>query len=123
MVSLLLLSCSDNTKVEVGNKTTMSVNKVFDGGKVIMGEKVDAVFTVENTGDHPLVISDVKPQCGCTVVEKPKNAIMPGEKFEIRGYVNTDNTGIGTMNKSITINANTEPSGTTVTVKALVVNK
>lgn len=123
LLMLMMLSCGGNNEVVVGNKTTMKVNEVFDGGKVILGEKVDAVFKVENTGDYPLVISEVTPSCGCTVVEKPKDPIMPGEVFEIRGYVNTDNAGIGTMNKTITLTANTEPSGTVVRVTARVVKQ
>lgn len=119
----LLASCGGNTDVEVGKKTTMSVNKVFDGGEVILGEKVDAVFTIKNTGDYPLVVSAAKPTCGCTVVDEPEDAIMPGDTYDIRSYVNTDNVGIGTLRKTITITANTEPASTVVTVQALVKNK
>ncbi len=119
----LFVSCGGNEKVEVGKKTTMSVNKVFDGGKVIKGEKVDAVFEVKNTGDYPLVISGAKPSCGCTVVDEPEDPIMPGDTYKIRSYVNTDNANIGTLNKSIAITANTEPAITTVIVKAMVTNK
>ncbi len=120
---IFLVSSCKNDENLVGQKTTLSINKVFDGGKVILGEKIDAVFTVKNTGDAPLVISAAQPSCGCTVVDKPEDPIMPGESFEIRSYVNTENAGIGTLRKSITIVANTEPSNTVVFVKALVMNK
>lgn len=122
-IATVLMSCGENTEVEVGKKTTMAVNEVFDAGRVILGEKVDAVFTVENTGDYPLVISEVKGGCTCTVVEKPEKPILPGDSFEIRAYVNTDRVGVGSMNKPVTITANTAPSNNTVSIKALVVKK
>ncbi len=122
-IVLLLSSCRGSDKVEVGQKTMMEVPKVYEAGKVIMGEKVDAEFVVKNTGDYPLVISDVKGGCTCTVVEKPSEPILPGEEFTIRAYVNTENVSIGTMNKPVTITANTEPSTTNVMIKALVMEK
>ena len=122
-ILLILASCKGSNEVEVGQKTMMEVSKVYEAGKVIMGEKVDAEFVVKNTGDYPLIISDVKGGCTCTVVEKPSEPILPGEEFTIRAYVNTDNVSIGAMQKPVTITANTEPSTTQVIIKAMVMKK
>jgi hypothetical protein len=51
--SVLLHACTGSSKVEIGNKTTMAVNLVYDAGKVIKGEVVNAVFTIKNTGEFP----------------------------------------------------------------------
>ncbi len=122
-LSAVIISCKGNTEVEVGKKTTMSINEVFDAGKVIKGEKINAEFTVKNTGDYPLVISGVVPSCGCTVADKPEDPILPGEKAIITAYVNTDQTSAGAISKTITITANTEPSSKPVKVTAMVINK
>jgi len=119
----MIISCKGNTKVEVGNKTTMSVNLVYDAGKVIKGETIDAKFIIKNTGDFPLVIGEAKGSCSCTVAEKPEAPINPGEEGVLKAQVTTLSANAGIINKSINIVANTEPSLTTVIVKANVINK
>jgi hypothetical protein len=49
-------------------------------GFVHEGEIVTLQFEFENTGTQPLIISDYKVECGCTVMEKPLKPIMPKEK-------------------------------------------
>lgn len=46
--------------------------------------KVSHTFTVENTGDMPLVITRVIASCGCTTPQWPKQPIPPKEKAEIK---------------------------------------
>lgn len=122
-LGLLFQSCADNTKVEVGNKTTMTVNLVYDAGNIVKGEVIEAKFVLKNTGKYPLVIGDAKGSCSCTVAEKPENPIAPGEEGEIKAHVTTMNANAGNINKSINIVANTEPSLTQVIVKANILNK
>lgn len=55
----------------------------FDFGKIKKGEKVEHVYEVTNTGKNPLVISEVKPGCGCTVPDFTKEPILPGKKGKI----------------------------------------
>jgi len=114
----LMSACMGNQKAEIGQKTTMQVDPVFDGGTVVKGEKVEARFIIRNTGDYPLVISEVKGSCSCTVAEKPEDPIQPGEQGVITAEVDTDATGTGIISKSVRIVANTEPSVTEVAIKA-----
>jgi hypothetical protein len=118
-----LASCGGSDVVEIGNKTTIEVNPQFDGGKVLKGETIEAIFNIKNTGDFPLVIAEVKGSCTCTVVEKPDKPIAPGETFVIKAEVDTDRTSTGQISKGVTIVANTEPSITTVAIKAIVLEK
>ena len=34
------------------------------------GQQLDIMFTITNTGDAPLVISDIQPSCGCIILIK-----------------------------------------------------
>lgn len=122
ILSLVLLGCSSNETAEVGNKTTMVVNKTFDAGTVVRGEIIKAKFTVKNTGDFPLVIADVKGSCSCTVASKPDKPIQPGDEAVIKAEVDTERTSAGSISKSVRIVANTEPSVTEVGIKATVKN-
>lgn len=116
----LLTACNETEKVVIGNKTTMVVNPVFDGGTVVKGEIVHAKFIVQNTGKYPLVIADVKGSCTCTVAKKPEDPIQPGEEGIIEAEVDTDRTSKGVISKTVRIVANTEPSVTEVAIKATV---
>jgi len=46
----LLISCTADNTVEIGKKTEMKVDPVFDAGTINKGEKIKAVFKVKNTG-------------------------------------------------------------------------
>jgi len=67
-------------------------------------------FKFTNTGDAPLIISNSKGSCGCTVPVWPKEPIVPGESHVIK--VKYDTKRVGAFNKSVTItsNAKTEPT-------------
>jgi hypothetical protein len=121
-IGLLFSSCgNDNTKVQMGKKTTMTVNAVYDAGRVAKGEMIHAKFKVENTGDYALVLSDVKGSCSCTVADWSKDPIAPGESGFIKAKVNTENFSKGPMKRSIRILSNTTPEQTVVTVQAIII--
>ena len=67
-----------------GPATTVALSESnFAFGKIKKGEKVEHVYEVTNTGTNPLVISEVKPACGCTVPDYTKDPILPGQKGKI----------------------------------------
>ena len=114
----ILVSCKGNDSVEIGQKTSMFVETVYNAGEVVKGEVITARIIVKNTGDYPLVIAAVQPSCSCTVAEKPEDPIAPGEEGEIVTRVDTYNLTGSNVNKQISIVANTEPSITEVFIKA-----
>ena len=69
------------------------------------------VFEFTNTGDAPLIITDVKSTCGCTVPTKPKDPVAPGKtgKIEVKYNMNP-----GPIRKTITVQSNAVnvPGGT-----------
>jgi hypothetical protein len=60
-------------------------------GMVREGEQIHMEFKFTNTGTEPIIITDAKVACGCTVVDYPKTPVRPGEKGVIK--VNFDTTG------------------------------
>lgn len=118
-----LFSCSENTAVEIGQKTKLTVNPVFNAGKVLHGEEIVAEFKVKNDGEYPLVIAEVKGSCSCTVAEKPEEPIQPGETGKIKATVKTENASEGKLSKEVRIVANTEPSITVLKINADVFRK
>ena len=96
-------------------------NTHADMGRVIQGARVDKIYTFTNTGGSPLVISDVRSTCGCTVGKDwPKQPIAPGETGTIS--VSFDSEGrSGRQEKTITVVANTTPPSTVLTLTGEVV--
>lgn len=77
-----------------------------DFGDITQGDVVEHVFKFENTGKAPLIISNAKTTCGCTVPNYPKGeAIAPGEKGEITVKFNSRGK-MGTQKKVIRIVSN-----------------
>ncbi|MEM9928613.1 MAG: DUF1573 domain-containing protein [Bacteroidota bacterium] len=97
--------------VPSGPITTMAFaeNGTFDFGTVTEGEIVSHTFSFTNTGSEPLIISDAKGSCGCTVPSKPTAPIAPGEEGEITVQFNSKNKK-GARNQKVTITANTNPA-------------
>ncbi len=92
---------------------TISFDKTtWDYGTVKTGADGHRVFVVKNTGDKPLILSNVKASCGCTTPEFSQAPIMPGKSAEIKvGY----NTGInGVFTKQIEVFSNDPQNSRTV---------
>jgi len=135
IASVILFACSGNTDrvpasvVNVPNSASGStmdgipkfefIKTEHDFGKVIEGEKVTFAFKFKNSGNADLVIANISATCGCTATEYPRTPVKPGEEDFIK--VTFDSAGKeGFQHKTITIAANTQPSNTTLAVKAKV---
>lgn len=98
--------------------TTIALSESnFDFGKVKKGDKVQHVYEITNTGSNPLVISEVKPGCGCTVPDFTKEPIMPGKKGKITLHFDSTNFD-GNVNKYADVFANVEKTPIKLTFTA-----
>lgn len=60
-------------------------------------------FEFKNTGDAPLIITNVQSTCGCTIPTKPKEPIAPGKTGKIDVKYNMS---AGPIRKTITVESN-----------------
>ena len=74
-------------------------------GKITAGEKVAYIFTFENTGTGPLVISSATTSCGCTVSKYDKKPVPPGKSGIIEVVFNSSGYE-GIQTKTVTIKSN-----------------
>ena len=93
---------------------------VIDYGTIEKGSDGVRVFEFTNTGNAPLVISNVKSTCGCTVPKKPDGPIMPGETGQIE--VKYDTKRVNPIRKTITVFSNAETPTVALKIKGLVVD-
>lgn len=90
-----------------------------DFGEIESKTHVETVFNYKNTGDAPLVISDIKSTCGCTVPQDwSKEPLAPGDSGKFT--VTFNGSGVNKVSKSITVTANTEKGTEVVTITALI---
>jgi hypothetical protein len=97
--------------------------QVHDFGKLRQGEVGNHDFLMVSDGEEALVITGVKPSCGCTKAEVVLTAddgtekiytmgdpIAPGTQFRLHGQINTDGRQ-GNFSAQVSIYAN-DPRGT-----------
>lgn len=79
-------------------------NNTIDYGTVVKGKDSGLrTFEFTNTGDAPLIISNVRSTCGCTVPSKPEAPIMPGKTGKIDVKYNMS---VGRISRTITVETN-----------------
>jgi len=104
----LLISCSFLSAQNIDFKAAKTQGGdplVWNYGNIENGSNGTRVFKFTNTGEAPLVISNAKGSCGCTVPSYPKEPIMPGESNEISVKYDTKRTGQFTKYVTLTTNA------------------
>jgi hypothetical protein len=80
--------------------------KTHDFGDIYQGDKVEHTFYFTNTGNEPLLITNVQVSCGCTTPKGwPRDPIPPGGKGELSLSFNSAGKS-GKQNKPVTIISN-----------------
>ena len=118
------VAAKDEAAVPSGPTTAVKFDETsYDFGTITDGDKVRHTFKFTNTGDEPLIISNCKGSCGCTVPQCPKDPIAPGEGGEITIEYNSRGKSKGQAEgkpdqKFVNVTANTEPASSRLTIKA-----
>jgi len=128
-------SCKDDAKSKVnadnvaaaaerdataGDFPSISFEEVeHDFGTIMDGTPVETIFTYTNTGNSPLVVSNIKSSCGCTVPQDwNKDPLAPGESAHFT--VKFNGKGSNQVSKTITLTTNTEKGTEIVKIKAFI---
>ena len=93
-------------------------NEIHDYGTIKQGANGTCEFKFKNTGKEPLVISNARGSCGCTVPTWPKEPILKGETGVIK--VNYDTKRPGAFTKTVTLNSNAKSDTKVLTIKGMV---
>ena len=92
----------------------------IDYGTVTKADETAASreFKFTNTGKSPLIISDCRGSCGCTVPTCPKEPILPGAKGSIK--VHYDINRVGPFTKTVTVTSNAKTPNETLKITGTV---
>lgn len=91
-------------------------------GEARAGDVVRHEFRFTNTGRVPLLITDARATCGCTVPDYPREPIAPGAEGVVTVSFDTKNK-YGRQRKPVTLTANTYPAATVIYVDGTVINE
>ncbi|GAP72871.1 hypothetical protein SAMD00024442_49_4 [Candidatus Symbiothrix dinenymphae] len=92
---------------------------VHDFGIVPEAGEIKTTFVVTNNTDGPVLVTNVRTTCGCTVPSWTKTPIEAGQKGEIAVVYNTAGRP-GSFSKEVTISTSGEPQTLQVKIKGTV---
>ncbi len=94
-------------------------NELHDFGTIDYAGDGTYAFKFTNIGKEPLIISDAKGSCGCTVPKWPKESVAKGQSSYIN--VSYDTKRQGPFTKTVTVTSNAGKGTTKVlTIKGVV---
>lgn len=92
-----------------------------DYGAILQNSDGTCEFKFTNEGQSPLVLSNVRSSCGCTVPEWPRDPINKGENGIIEVKYNT--RIVGNFNKSIMVYSNGSKDPVILRIKGSVIKQ
>ena len=105
LIIIMLFGVSSYSQEGLIKKAEITFDKtIINYGTIDKGANGVRDFVFTNTGNAPLIISNVKSTCGCTIPKKPEKPILPGESDKIQ--VKYDTKRIGFIRKSISVTSN-----------------
>ena len=99
LVAVMAVICCAQPKIQF-DKTTHDFGKIKEEGGKVTGR-----FEFTNIGTEDLVLTNVRPGCGCTAANYSKDPIAPGQKGFIEATYNPYNRP-GGFNKNIRVTTN-----------------
>lgn len=115
MLAVVFVGFNANAQTPVQPETGAVIEfdkETHNYGTIKQNAEPNCYFEITNTGNEPLIISNAKGSCGCTVPSYDKSPIMPGDSRKLT--VRYDTKRVGPINKSVTITSNAVNSPTKV---------
>ncbi len=121
-IFVALFAVAQNQEAEKKGPKIVFEETSFDFGDIFQGDQVEHVFTFENSGTEPLILTNVSTTCGCTVPKWPRQPIAPGETAELLVKFNSAGK-MGKVNKVIKVISNASNPNTQVTITTNILPK
>jgi len=94
---------------------------IHDFGKMQHNKPETVTFTFTNTGNAPLVITQVKGSCECTKAEFIPTPVPPGKTGWVKAIYDASKTG--EFNRNVTVTSNIDGGPVNLGIKGIVVGK
>lgn len=105
MICAVVLGFAFTASAQDSQKAEFKFNEEkHDFGKIPQGTPVTTVFEFTNVGKEPLILTEVRPTCGCTIADYTKTPVKGGEKGTIKITYNA--AAAAPFNKTIVVKSN-----------------
>src|ERR1700710_1357190 len=105
LLCAVVLGFAFNASAQDDQKAEFKFNEEkHDFGKIPQGTPVTTLFTFTNIGKEPLILTEVRPTCGCTIADYTKTPVKSGEKGTIKITYNA--AAVAPFNKTIVVTSN-----------------
>jgi len=105
LICAVLLGFGLAASAQTDNKAEFKfAEETHNFGKIPQGKPVTFNFEYANIGEEPLILTDVRPSCGCTIADYTKVPVKKGDKGIIK--ITYSAFAVGVFNKAITITSN-----------------
>lgn len=121
LISIIFLMAANMANAQNTGAIIKFDNTEHDYGTIYQNADGSCMFNFSNIGDEPLILSQARSTCGCTVPKWPKEPILPGQSGVIN--VTYDTKRVGTINKQITVLSNATESTVILNIKGSVLQK
>ncbi len=95
--------------------------ETYDFGKIPQGKPVSVDFKFTNTGEEPIIITNVESTCGCTVPKYTSTPVKKGESGVISVTYNA--AAVMPFSKAITVKSNAKTPVKMLYIKGEVIAK
>ncbi len=108
-MSAMGLFCLFSTAAIPGPKIRFDT-RIFDAGFIMegKGDRFNARFGIENSGDSVLRLHKVRPNCGCVKITRVDTLVRPGKTGVIESVMHVGGFRGGTVTKLILVASNAE---------------
>ena len=117
LMSSIVLVAQEERKVK-SNAEMSFASLSHDYGSIVYGADGTYNFKFTNKAEKPIVITDVKSSCGCTIPSWPKEPIQPGKTGSITVKYNTKLPG--SFNKTVQVFSTAENSPVKLSIRGKV---
>ncbi len=93
---IVLTGCSQTPQPAAAQKVENMLafeNTTHDYGNIPQGGDGTYEFVFKNTGAKPVILTNVRSSCGCTIPEWPREPIASGQEARIKVRYNTQIAG------------------------------
>jgi hypothetical protein len=105
MICAVILGFAFTASAQDSQKAEFKFNEEkHDFGKIPQGTPVTTVFEFTNVGKEPLILTEVRPTCGCTIADYTKTPVKSGDKGSIKITYNA--AAAAPFNKTIVVKSN-----------------
>jgi len=115
IICAVMLGFAITATAQTDNKPEFKfVSEKYDFGKIPLGKPVTTNFEYTNIGEQPLILTEVRPTCGCIIADYTKTPVLKGQKGIIK--ITYSAAVVGGFTKATVVTSNSKTPQKIITI-------